>query len=577
MPAWNQTKLYDRIRQRYDKRVKIRQPWEEPCDEIIDMFRPDMTQFSDDYDNINFPGKNIYSSYPAWCLNVMDRGFRGYTISKALEWFRHKIKEQELQGIDQVNKWLQSIQRYMLDTYSGRSNLYEALGPFSRQALSTGSPVLLAEEDYELNKIVCLVPHPRQRYLGHNIFGDPDELILEWEYSIRDAVRSFGLENLSIDSQNRYKQGKFLQKEKFIQIICHHKDPMFEEMPEGEKKPPRRWPCMFIQKNTDELHKKVLYRMKNGYPRYGYNERNFTTWHYMRDWPYDYAFTPGWFSRFDAQSLMQMEKSKLMVSQKSADPPVWAPAFMKASLRLYPGAKNWYDIGQENLMPRSIVEKMDWPLNYEQSNDTKENIKRWFNIDFFRMASDKIAAGGSFPTNPLVMAALGEKAALLGPTLEYAESTWMTDIDRIFVSIEDQAGRLPVAPDIVEYYSDGEIIPEFVGPLHVMQREFHMRRQAENALIAVEPYFAYWPETKHKIKAEEAVERILEQNDFFQDAIRDKAEYDEIIKAMVQRQELQENVEMAERVAKAVPSLQKDTPIDSPLNQLMQAGANISG
>jgi hypothetical protein len=368
-----------------------------------------------------------------------------------------------------------------------------------------------------------------------------------------------------------------LQKEKFIQIICHHKDPMFEEMPEGEKKPPRRWPCMFIQKNTDELHKKVLYRMKNGYPRYGYNERNFTTWHYMRDWPYDYAFTPGWFSRFDAQSLMQLEKSKLMVTQKSADPPVWAPAFMKASLRLYPGAKNWYDIGQENMMPKSIVEKMDWPLNYEQSNNTKENIKRWFNIDFFRMASDKIAAGGSFPTNPLVMAALGEKAALLGPTLEYAESTWMTDIDRIFISIEDQAGRLPMPPDIVEYYSDGEIIPEFVGPLHVMQREFHMRRQAENALIAVEPYFAYWPETKHKIKAEEAVERILEQNDFFQDAIRDKAEYDEIIKAMVQRQELQENVEMAERVAKAVPSLQKDTPIDSPLNQLMQAGANISG
>jgi len=576
MPAWEQTPLYDRIKQRYDKRKKIRQPWEDPCDDIIDMYRPDMTKLSCDYKNITFPGKNIYSSYPAWCLDVMDRGFRGYTISSALVWFRHKIGDQGLRGVDQVNKWLQTEQRHMLDTYSSRSNLYEVLGSFGRQAISTGSPVMVVEEDYETGRIICLVPHPRQRWLGHNIFGDPDELVLEWEYSLRDAVKKFGLDNLSIDSQNRYKQGNFIEKEIFIQIICHHKDPMFEEMKEGESRPPRRWPCMYIQKKTDDMHKTVLYPLRNGHPVYGYHERNFTVWHYMRDWPYDYAFTPAWFGRFDAQSLMQMEKSLLMVAQKSADPPTWAPDFMKTSLRLYPGAKNWYEVGQRDDMPRSIIENMSWPLGKEQKMDTMENIKRLFHIDFFMLLTEFQKKQGSFPTATHVMGMLGEKAVLLGPTCESSENTWMRDIDRIFVSIEDRAGRLPMPPDIVDYYSDGELIPEFIGPLNTMQREFHMRRQAETALIAVEPYFAYWPETKHKIKADEAVERILEHHDYWQDSIRGKAEYDEIIKAMTQRQELQEGLEIAERAAKAIPSLQHETPPDSPMAQLMEAGANVS-
>lgn len=574
MPPWNKTKLYNRIKQRYEKRKKIRQPWESPCDDIIDMYRPDMTKFSNDFDNITFPGKNIYSSYPAWALGVMDRGFRGYTISSAIEWFRHKIGEEELRGVDVVNRWLQAEQRHMLDTYAGRSNLYEVLGSFSRQAISTGSPVMVIEEDLDSNRIICLVPHPRQRCLSHNAFGDPDELILDWEYDIKEAVKKFGIDNLSLDVQNKYKQGKHTDREVFIQIICHHKDPLFDELMAEDGKPTRKWPCMYIQKNTDPMHEKVLYPMKNGYPLMGYQERNFTTWHYMRDWPWDYAFTPGWFGRFDAQSLQQLEKSLLMVAQKSAQPPVWAPKFMRTALRLYPGARNWYDIGQKEEKPESLIEKMNWPIGKEQKLDTMENIKRWFHIDFFMLLSEYQLRQGSMPTATQVMGMLGEKAVLLGPTIETAENTWMRDIDRIFVSIEDRAGRLPMPPDIVEYYSEGELIPEFIGPLSTMQREFHARRQAENALIAVEPYFAYWPETKHKIKAEEAVERILEQNDFWQDAIRDKAEYDEIIRAMTQRQELQEGLELAERASKVVPSLQRETEPNSPMQRLMETGVS---
>jgi hypothetical protein len=295
----------------------------------------------------------------------------------------------------------------------------------------------------------------------------------------------------------------------------------------------------------------------------------------MRDWPYDYAFTPGWFGRFDAQALMQIEKSMLMVAQKSADPPVWAPEFMRASMALYPGARNWYDIGQENLMPRSIIENMNWPIGKDQKFDTQENIKRWFHIDFFLLLSELERRHGSFPTATQVMGMLGEKAVLLGPTIENSENTWMRDIDRIFVHIEDSAGRLPVPPDIVEYYSEGELIPEFIGPLNNMQREFHTRRKVENTLTSVQPYFAYWPETKFKIKAEEAVEHILEENEFFQDAIRDKNEYDEIVKAMTQRQEMQEGVQMAGQMAKAVPAMQKQSDPNSPLAQLMEAGVNI--
>ena len=62
-----QKKLYDRLSDRFDELKKIRQPWEKPCDNIIDVFRPDITTFERKSDNkIELLGEFMFEMTPAW-------------------------------------------------------------------------------------------------------------------------------------------------------------------------------------------------------------------------------------------------------------------------------------------------------------------------------------------------------------------------------------------------------------------------------------------------------------------------------------------------------------------------------
>jgi hypothetical protein len=578
---YEKKKLYDRCKDLWNDLKTIREPFEDPCDEIIDYFRPDMTKMADDFSNMTFPSQQMYDSFPSWALNTMDKGYRGYTISRSIEWFRHQVSDRRLKGNNDVNDWLQDETEYIYEVYQ-RSNLYSVLGTFSRQALSTGSPVMIAEEHE--GRIVYIVPHPRARYISHNIFGEPDQLVLEWEYRVSEAVDRFGYDNLSTKTQNHYKQGRHNQRVVFLQFCVHRTHPMFKDLPEGEKEDKRpnfNWPNMYIEKETDPQKKKVLYPTKTStwnknltYQTKGYNDRPFFEWPYRREYQLDYAFTPAWFARFDAKSLMQIRKTLLIAAQKSVAPPMYAPQWLESVLKLYPNYINFYDSPERrDDIPKAIQEKINYPFGIEVEDRVVQTLERWFHISFFLLLTRLQAQGGSPPTATQVLGMMGEKAVLLGPTIETQEDQFLRPLDRLTVGIEYKAGRLPEPPPIIFEMGGTEIVPEFVGPLHQAQQEFHNQRRHENILAAAAPYFEIWPMSKYKIKPEVALEELLEKRGYLQDAIASDEEYQQIVSAMAQKQEMQEGLQIAGEMAKALPALNEAPKEGSPAAQLLEAAA----
>jgi hypothetical protein len=116
--------------------------------------------------------------------------------------------------------------------------------------------------------------------------------------------------------------------------------------------------------------------------------------------------------------------------------------------------------------------------------------------------------------------------------------------------------------------------PQFTGPLSMAQKMFLGVQRVHQGLAAVAPIFEQWPNAKFKVREAKLTEKVLEDMNFPQDCIVPEEEYEEqmAIKAKMEQEERQ--LEQAERIAKAIPSVTKDAVDEkSPLALLAGSAA----
>ena len=564
MPPYEQKGIVDRIIDRQSTMESERQPWESDCDNITEMFRPDMVKFSDKGTTMSnkILGAKIYEGTGPWAMRLMADGIQGHMVSKSIEWFRYGMEQQQFKGVDEVNAWLQALEEHMYSVYR-KSNYYEALGPFCRTGVSVGSPVIIPEQDKYENKINCIVPHPVERYFMQNALGESNVLHLKSEWTIRNAVQEFGKKNFSDSVQNNYKNGNDNQKVTIIRAIYFYMDSIFNKIPEGDSfsQPDKPWMDFYVEKGaegTSTTETKKPLRVE------GYWSKPDIGWHYEKDMREIYARTPSWYAYWDVKSMSANRKSMLMSGQRQVEPAWWVPSFLKGEFKSYPKGINWYDPAEAKMRPEPLMEGSRIAPCVEMEDRMAKAVERWFHVRMWMMLSIWSEERKAPPTATQIIEMAGERAILLAPRIGRFMST-MEQIDTRFVDIEQRAGRLPEPPDIVLELSDGRITPDFVGPLAQLQKQYHSIRRTQTALAAFAPLVEFDPMVRHKIKAEVVAEHLLEENKFFQDAIRSDDEYREIIAAIAQKEAMAQAVQMGTEVAKAIPSVSKDVEPNSPL------------
>ncbi len=584
MPTYKDKNLFERIIDRHGIMKSMRAPWEEDCDNIINIFRPDLVRFSSKNTNTErkILGANIHEGTGPWALRLMADGIQGNLVSQSIDWVRYQVGEEHLKGNDDINKWLQNLEEHMLAVYR-KSNFYESLGPYTRCGISVGSPVIIPELDEKTGRTKCIVPHPAERFLMQNYFGETDVLHLQSEWTIRNAVDIFGKENFSKTVQNQYESGRDDAKVKIIRGIYYYLDRIFKDLPEdelsestatenGERtyktfKPRWPWVSVYIEETStgDEQGKKKPLRIE------GYWSKPFSVWHYEKDQSEVYARTPAWMSYYDVMSTNQARRSLVMAGQKAVERAWWAPEWLKTKFKNYPRGMNWYSPAQREDMPIPLDEKANYPFGVDIEERFAKSVERWFHTDTWGVLTAWMKMDKGPPTATQVREMMGEKAVILGPRVGRFTKN-LEEIDSRFIDIEDRKGALPTKPDILLEESSGEIRPEFIGPLSQIQKQYHSSRRIQGALAEAEVIFAADPLVRHKIKWSVLLERVLEENKFFQDAIVSEDEYEDILNALAQQQAIKEGIAMGGEVAKAIPSVSKDIEPNSPL-ALMATGA----
>lgn len=575
MTAYKEKNLFDRIIDRHGQLVKLRAPFDPARKTIVEHFRTDLTLTTDE--DGNFLGSDIIEGSGPWYLAVMARGFQGSLVGPSIEWLRYHMRERDFKGVDEVNQWLQEFEEQMYWAYRN-SNYYDILPSFITDGLSIGSPVTIADEDAGSGKVIYTIPHYTENYLSKNWLGKDDTYHREYEMTAMQAAKMFDKESLSDALQLELKQGNHYNKHKFIMAIYSEDDDIFNDLkPEDKKyKPDRPWPQFYIEKNADTLKKKPLPVKKGRITliKDGYWSKPFSAWHYHRNPHETYARTPAWSALSDVKGNEALWSTLYEAAEGEVRPAMMAMANQKGLLHLMPGGTTWAQTKDDyNQPPFPIRKDIKYPFGMDFADRVETKIERHFHTRLFQMIDKYNREHKQPPTAYQIFQMQGENAGQLGPAVQSFEGGLLKTNDDRMIEIEGRAGRLPPPPDVVLEYSGGEVDPQFTGPLAMAQKMFLGVQRVHNGLAGADPIFERWPETKYKVKASMLVEKVLEDLNFPQDCIVPEDEYQEYLAVLAQQEQEDRQLEQAERIAKAIPSVSKDVEPNSPLAALTGATA----
>jgi hypothetical protein len=569
MPSYSEKNLYERIIDRQGRLESIRAPWDSPTSSIADLTRHDLT--SDIDEKGVFVGSKVKEGTPAHAARIMTHGLIGNMVSAKTAWIKYGMPETFLRGDDEINHWLNEVEEHMYSVYEA-SNLYGTLPRFGLDGVTVGSPVMIIEEDEGEGIIHCVVPHYTERYLFQDMYGNDVGLHLKKKMSVLKLVERFGKDECGASVKRDLENGNHWKEYKILQVIYRADDEIFTDLTDLEDKkykPNNPWVQYYVMVKVEGMEKNEnILQMKP------YRVKPFTAWHFERNEHESYARTPSWYAYYDILGGQAIHLTRLEIYEKAARPPKIAMRYLKNRLRLAPQGITWVDSKEDLDAVRGLDEKMNLIASKELAAEYDEKIKRWYHYRLFMMLHQMQMDDKSPPTAFQIFHTLGEKGVLIGPAVYSVESDILKPIDDRFLEIEDFAGRLPEPPDkFFEMSKDRIIKPTFVGPLSQSQRLYLTHRKVLENITAIAPILEIAPEVRYKYRWDVMAEKLSEQGGLWQECIVPKDEYKEFIAELAREEAEERQLDQAERIAKAIPSVSKSVEKDSPLAALTGGAA----
>lgn len=456
---------------------------------------------------------NRYSSIPCNYLNIMTNGLVGYSISPNIVWFKLSIADHKLYNAYGVRKWLEQVEDIMLSKFNA-SNLYQQAAKVVKEGGVTGTGVLLIDEDIKNNRLRFTKMPTNEIYLDINEYGEVDTCFRRYFMTVRNTVEYFGIENVHENIADAYKDvNKWNEKVEIIQAVLP-REQFNPEMKNAENMP---FACFYIDLRNQKIIK------ESGYETFPY-----AVFSWNRYDGFAYSSSPAIDALPDIKGLNIAKKTSWQIAQTSAEPP------MKVS----------EDIRKVNITPRGftyvtsadqIIEPIrtgeNYPITLEVLNEMKQDIKDWFNVDFFLMLQQK--QGKMTATE--VMELQGEKAATLANLIVNLNEALLKIIQRSF-SILMRAGELPTPPQaLLQYGADIKI--DFMGPLAQAQKKYHTMGGIAQATQLAANIMQIFPNTGDYIDADQLMKNALEGQGMPQSVVREDEDVKKLREARVQAEQ----------------------------------------
>jgi hypothetical protein len=440
----------DRLFTRWGQLKSERASWYAHWQELTSYILPrNGRYFRQDRDRGYRRHNNIYDSTGTRALRVLGAGMMSGATSPARQWFRLATPDPELNSYDPVKLWLDDVTKRMQrvfqksNTYNALHQMYEELGTFG-----TAATILLP--DYQ--SVIHHYPLTCGEYcISTDAKGRVCTLYREFEMTVSQVVKEFGLEKCSVSVQNMYRTGNLDQ---WVPVI-HAIEPRADRDIGKRDAKNMPWGSYYFEVGGED----GVFLRESGFqyfpalcPRWSVIGGDI------------YGNSPGMEALGDIKQLQHEQLRKAQAIDYQTKPPLQVPASMKnRDVETLPGGVSYYD-GQSNGIKTAFEVNLNLQYLLNDIMDCRERVRGSFYADLFLMLAN---TPNTRMTATEVAERHEEKLLMLGPVLERLHNELLSPLVDITFTRMVASGALPPAPQELQGM---DLNVEFVSMLAQAQR-----------------------------------------------------------------------------------------------------------
>ena len=553
--------LAQRVRRMQKKLEEIRQPYE-PDYKSIAKYVFYRREF---FDLKTAQGQSIarekYDSTASDAMNNLVHGFQGYMVSRSIEWLDFEFENEELQSNKESQVWLMDLIHYMYEVFKN-ANFYDTVNDNLADAVAFGTPCLYLENDKKADKIRFSERHPIEMYCSENRFQVIDTSFRKYKMASREIVKQFkgevsrGIQEEAEDPVGMYNEHN----------IIHAVFPNEDKIPGSMQSRDKDFRSIYIEEGAEDSDA-ILNDS-------GYKQDPYVWWRWNKNSTEWYGRSPSHDALPEILTSNQLEKAVLEATELVVNPPKYAPASHRGRLKWYPGGQNYYENYEAEKM-EAINPGIQLPITLEERQSLWDKIKQHYFNDFFLILSQYYKAQ---KTATEVMEIQAEKAAIIAPIIGRFESKFLDPVIEKTFNIEEEERRLPEMPAILEDFREeakerGEtekINIKYIGPLATIQEKLFKTTGTSQTLAMAGPIVQLQltgAPVLDNLDFDEMLKDGARDNGASPTHIRGEKDVKKIRDARTQMQQAQQQMEMAQGMADAVPKLGKKEEKGSVLDE----------
>jgi len=483
-------------------------------------------------------------------------GMMSGITSPARPWFRLGAGESSLDDIQAVKTWLHEVQQIMYKVFS-HSNVYNSLHQLYAELGVFGTAAMGVYHDFE-NVIWCKPYTVGSYMIGLNAQNISDTFYREYEISVAQCIKQFGIDNVSDSVKQLWEKGN---TEAWIKIV-HAVEPNDDRDNISPLARNKAYRSVYYEKSAGTKEGQSKFLRESGFddfpvltPRWDVTAEDI----YATD-------CPGITALGDTKALQLAERRKYQAIDKMVNPPLQGPSSLKNKLNgntVGPNDIVWHEQSSEGL--RSIYDfRPDLGALNNEILNVEDRVKRGFYEDLFLMLAN---TDRRQITAREVAEKHEEKLLMLGPVLERLHTELLDPlIDRTF-NILQQNGVLPPPPPELQ---NRDLNVEYVSVLAQAQRL--VATGAVDRLVGfVGQASQLWPEARHKVNINQGIDEYAESLGVDPALVRSDDEVAVMMQADAQaaaQQQAMVNAQQGAEIAKTAS--ETDTGGDNALGTVMR-------
>lgn len=413
---------------------------------------------------------------------TLQGGLMSGITSPARPWFELQVTDPGLNKFRPVKAWLVQVQKLMRDIFS-QSNIYNSFHTLYGELSTFAIAPMGIYQDYD-NVIHAQCYTVGSYRVASNEYGRVNVFYREYELTVDQLVKKWGLDKLSLTTQELFKRGQTETRRKILHVIEPNDNR--DTMSVASWNKPFR--SVYIEVDSNDPGELKL--------KSGFNEFPIICprWDVVGEETYGTS-CPAMDCLGDVKSLQLGERRSFQATDKMVDPPLQGPS----------GFSRYQDRG--GVLPGEIIIGDDprgnglrsvYDVNFsirdheEKLRQIEERISEAFYEDLFMMLTRDTRSG---ITAREIVERHEEKLLMLGPVLERLHNELLDPvIDRTF-NIMQEVGIVPPPPKELH---NTELAVNYISVLAQAQK-MTVTNSIDQFTGFVAGLAQHFPEAKHKI------------------------------------------------------------------------------